>query len=233
MHLELMQLAKLIAIRSDVNLDKILKINSNTIVIPDIVFSLSEKNLVTKKPNSILIIPNIAVVPKQQDEHWKHAAWEFFKSEFSQFLNELVKAKYSVDFLSMCNNKECSDSWAAIEIINRMDVRKTKYLLPSTQGIENLSKLISSYEIVITQRFHGIILSEMVKTPYLAIYHHDKLKPTSNLSGEFISFYSLNKNLLLDKIKNTFDLNFKESLPIERNIFDKLNQLVLDILSSE
>lgn len=232
--LELMKLAKLISIRSYINLDKILSINKNTIVIPDLVRSLSDELVISnKKPNSVLIIPNLSLVPQNIDAYWKHISWNYFKSEFSQFLDILIEKNYSINFLPMCNNREFSDSWAAYEIISHMNHRQSNLVLPPVDGLKDLSKIISSYEAVITQRFHGIILSEMLNVPYLAIYHHDKLKPTLEQSGEFISFYSLNKNLLLNKIKNTFNHNFAASLPIERNIFSTLNQMVLDILSSE
>lgn len=234
MHVELMKLAKLIAIRSSTNIDYLLSLNEQTIVIPDIVHSLSDNLILNDKiPQSVLILPNIAVVPKQQDAHWKHAAWDYFKSEFSQFLDHLVQENYSINFLSMCDNPESSDSLAAAEIVNRMNLRRTKYFLPSVRGIDKLSKVISSYDLIITQRFHGIILAEMLKVPYIAIYHHDKLKQGTGLAGNFISYYSMNKNYLLDNFKKTFGMDFKDSLPIERNIFKQLNQLVLDILSGE
>jgi len=228
--LELMKLAKLIAIRSQVNLAKILLINSNTIVIPDIVSSLKDDLIINnKKPKSVLILPNITVVPTQQDAHWKHAAWDYFKSEFSQFLNILIEEKYSINFFPMCDNKTSSDSWAAIELINRMSRRQANYLLSPQRDIKSISELMSSYELIITQRFHGIILSEMIQTPYISIYHHDKLKSSQKESKNFLSYFSLNKDLLLDNLKSSFNSN----LPIERDIFEQLNKLVLDILYSE
>ena len=229
MHVELLKLAKLIAVRSSSNYELFSSLNKNIIIIPDIVYSLADEiEISNKQPNSVLIIPNISVVPKQNEPHWKHAAWEFFKSEFSQFLDLLIQDGRKLNFLSFYNNKLGNDSWAAIELINRMECRDSSYLLNSVTGIRELTKLISSYEIVITQRFHGIVLSEMCQTPYLSIYHHDKLNPTNKDFGEFISFYALNKNILLDKFKNTLD--FKRTLSIERNIFEHLNNLVTNII---
>ena len=226
-HIELLKLAKLVAIRSSSNSKLFYSLNSNTIIIPDIVYSLiNEVEISNKQSNSVLVIPNISVVPKQNDPHWKHVAWEFFKSEFSQFLDVLVQDGYQLNFVSFYNNQVGSDSWAAIELINRMENRDSKYLLNSVTGLKDLTKLISSYEVVITQRFHGIVLSEMCQTSYLSIYHHDKLKPTDKDSGEFVSFYALNKNILLSKFKNILSLDFKRTLSIERNIFEHLNNLI-------
>ena len=234
MHLELLKLAKVIAIRSSINYKLIHSINENVIIVPDIVYSLiDEIEPAPIQPNSILIIPNITVVPKQNDPHWKHSAWEFFKSEFSQFLDVLVQDGHYLRFLSFYNNELGNDSWAAIELINRMEKRSSKYLLSSPTGLKNLTKLISSYEMVITQRFHGIVLSEMCGAPYLSIYHHDKLKNSDKNLGEFISFYTLNKNVLLDKFKNSLSLNSKKTLSIERDIFERLNTLVMNALFSE
>ncbi len=230
-HLELMAQAKLIAIRSPEQLGKIKFINNQTIVIPDLVYSLQENVLSSKKiKKSVLILPNIEVVPNHTHSHWKHSSWAYFKSEFSQFLDELVSSGYSINFFSMCENKSMSDAWAASEIINMMQKRSTAYQLPFvSEDMAGLTKILSQYEFIITQRFHGIILSEMMRTPYISLHHHDKLKFAAPMNGISLSYYGIMKQNLLDSLNK---LNASQSLPIESNMFETLKSKVVNILSS-
>ncbi len=95
-HIELMTLAKVVAIRSD-NLSQIKRINQNTIKIPDLIYYLAPHNFIPKNKavsNKILILPNINTVPQRDCPYWKHTSWDHFKSEFSQFLDELILSKY-------------------------------------------------------------------------------------------------------------------------------------------
>lgn len=223
-HLQLMILAKLIAIRSNINYDKIVDINPNTIVIPDLVYSLPPSLADTKIKKSVLVLPNISVVPTWDDPHWKHASWEYFKTEFSQMLDILVKDEgYSINFLSLCDNAKLDDEWASSEIISRMKCRNKKFLLGKKNTLQSITHLMSQYDVIITQRYHGIVLSEMSGTPCLTIYHHDKLK---NPCGPSLSYYGLTKNDLLRQFNIALNTNTTDILPINRDMFISLQQAV-------
>ena len=226
-HLELMKLAKLVAVRSSVNLDKIKSINSNTLVIPDIVYSLQPLIKKTEtKPNSVLVLPNTAVVPSWQEPHWKHAAWNYFKSEFSQFLDVLIDSGYTVNFAAMCQNKKNNDLYAAIEIINSMKNKSTNLLLnDSFEGIDGVNNTIAKYSAVVTQRFHGIVLSEMSQVPFLCIYHHDKMKPVG-ANKSYISYYNLSKDQLLS---NFYEIQ-RKTLEVPDNNFDSFRKTIINII---
>lgn len=225
-HIALMKIAKLIAPRSESNLDKIQEINPNTMVIPDLVYSLSPTFSV-KLPKSILILPNVVVIPKWSDPHWKHTAWEYFKNEFAQILDELVEQNFKINFLPLCVNIEQDDSAAALEIINRMSHRDTRYLLDKKDSLSDATEVMSKYSVIITQRYHGIVLANMVKTPCLTIHHHDKLKNTQGFS---LSYYETSKNKLREQINIAIASKVSEVLPIDRNIFDSLKQAVAKII---
>jgi polysaccharide pyruvyl transferase WcaK-like protein len=226
-HLLLMSKAKLIAFRKSHNHDLI--DHNNVITIPDIVYSVKNKiQLSNKKNKSVLILPNSVLIPQNADAHWKFSAWDYFKSEFSQFLDHLIDDGYMVKFYSMCNNNRLADMWAATEINNLMKNRRQDNLLAPNLDPKNIFNLISEYETIITQRYHGIILSEICERKYLAIHHHDKLKSNDN-AGSFISFFNLNKHLLLEKFYS--DQNYNQVLPIELDLFISLKNKVLNILS--
>lgn len=232
MHLELMKLARLIVTRSADQVDRIKKINSNTQFAPDIVYSLQPQvssSLV--KNNSILVIPNISVVPKWNDPQWKHASWNHFKSEFAQFLDVLVEDGFKLNFFSMCKNRSLDDDSAAAEIINMMSHRNNTYQLQdSPKDFASITKLLSQYKLIITQRFHGIVLSEMIRRPYVAIHHHDKLKNSVPHEGKYISYYGAYKQELFDQFNMALGMKYSSILPIEPNIFKELQRNVVELI---
>lgn len=170
--------------------------------IPDLVYAL-KPNLSEKVAKSVLIIPNIELVPKWTDAQWKYSAWEYFKNQIAQFLDYLVENEYQVDFLAMCQNSTMNDHWAATEIINKMARRSNKLkLISSSSDFSSVSKIVSSYESIITQRFHGIVAAEICQTSYLAICHHDKLKNCYPQRGNFLSYYEIYKDKLIKEFKS-------------------------------
>lgn len=222
-HIELMSIAKFIAIRSTDQIDRIKQINKNVLLIPDLVYSLQDKiELSNLKTRSVLILTNSNVLPQRSDPHWKHAAWNYFKSEFSQFLDWLIENNYNIDFFSLCKSKNMDDQWAACELISFMNNRNNDFILNTTaHKINEVSKIISQYGLVITQRFHGIVLSEMTKTPFIAIHHHDKLK-SKNEQDNYLSYYGLSKHSLVNAFKSSFKMKYTNVLPLKYNIFETL-----------
>lgn len=227
-HQDLMKIAKVIAVRSADSLQKVSELTSNGMLIPDIVYSLYEESSATKKQNSVLIIPNIIVVPSHTDPQWKHSSWGYFKSEFCQFLDELVSKGHSLNFLSMCSNNIVNDLGASIEIINQMKVRKYNSILPEQSAhISNLINLFAQYEVIITQRYHGIVLAQLARVPYLSIHHHDKLKNASMQEGGHLSYYGLNKQELFSQFNCMKDKKLKDFQLSKPNVFEELHDKVL------
>lgn len=222
-HCDLLKLAKLVATRSNHNFALIKSINANTIIIPDLVYSLPANFSSEKDNNSILIIPNFLVVPSWDEPHWKHTSWEFFKNEFAQALDHFCNLNYKISFLPFSTNRLFDDRAASYEIINRMTKREVPFVLDSsTSGIAAINQ-ISRYSVVVTQRYHGIILSEMAGVPYVSIYHHDKLK---NCSGSKLSYYGTNKSQMIEEINKAFERKTSDILPIDRDIFRDLVEKV-------
>lgn len=216
-HQSLMKKAKLIASRS-INFDNIKELNSNCIFVPDLVYSLiNKKKQLSTIPKSIIVLPNIELVAKWSDPYWKNISWEYFKSQFAQFLDEKVEDGYTLDFLSMCSNNVMNDNWAATEIINKMKNRRSKFnLLNLKANFGSLTHLLSQYSVIISQRFHGIVLAEILNKPYIAIHHHDKIKGCYPGRGNFIPYYEISKHKLVDnflhlnQLNDTMDMDFKE-----------------------
>ena len=223
-HYELIRLAELIAVRSSKKINPITDINRNVMVIPDLVHYLKPSNSIVKLDKSVLVIPNIAVVPQWNDDHWKHAAWDYFRTEFAQFLDNLVEDGHTLHFLPLCTNYYLDDRMAAAEIVNRMVCRSNKYLLPKKNDLSSVTETMSRYNLVITQRYHGIVLAEMTGTPYISISHHDKLK---NPKGQSLSYYGISKDKLQEQFHHA---KVSQILPIDRDMFVPLQQAVYDAL---
>ncbi len=231
-HKMLMRLAGLVATRSPEKVSELqATVNPNTFYYPDIVFALQSRVRTSPKFNkSVLVLPNIEVVSKNSDPLWKNAAWEYFKSEMSQALDVLVDSGWKLGFFPLCSNSNMNDNWAAIEVMNKMSRRNAGSLIDpvgKTDSLQALTDAISSYEVIITQRYHGIILAEMMRSKYLIIHHHDKLKNVSPGEGRKISYYGLNKQSLLDAFNATQSMSYTNVLPIESNMFTELTDKVL------
>lgn len=219
LHIELLKLAKLIALRSESGINKIKYINNNIIIIPDITYSLkfNKSDIIYK---SVGILSNIEIIPQNSDPHWKYNSWNNFKFEFSQFLDFLIEKGYNIHFFAMSDNVEHNDNCAASEIINSMKYRNN-YIITSDIN------LLSGYEYIITQRYHGIILAEIMKIPYLSVFHHDKLKQSFFNSGSFLSYYNSSKQLFIDEF---YKMKKQEVNNIKSDIFDILKYRVNSIL---
>lgn len=216
-HQSLMGKAKLIASRSR-NIDNVKNLNANCIQIPDLVYALKDKRKqLPTMPKSIIVLPNIELVAKWNDPYWKNISWEYFKTQFAQFLDEKVEDGYTLDFLSMCSNNTMNDNWASTEIINKMKNRRAKFnLLNLKSNFVSLTHLLSQYSVIISQRFHGVILAEILDKPYIAIHHHDKIKNCYPGRGNFIPYYEISKHKLVEnflhinQLNDPIDMNFKE-----------------------
>lgn len=232
-HKALMAKAKAVAIRSGKFLTSIQAINPNAELIPDLVFALKNNVSFSQKPGrSVLIMPNIEVVPRASDPHWKHSSWEYFKSEFSQFLDSLIERKFTLNFFSMCQNDTMNDHWAATEIINKMKYRSAHYqITDSPLDFEGITSLISQHNFVISQRFHGLVLAQLCRVPFLSLYHHDKLKDCPPNEGKFLSYYGSFKQALTDNFNWAYNMKFPATLPIEDNIFRDFAFKVSNIIS--
>jgi polysaccharide pyruvyl transferase WcaK-like protein len=230
-HRTLMKQARLIALRTPKQLERVKKINPNAIYVPDLVYSLPLSESYIRQDNKILIVPSALVIPTWDDPQWMHAAWNYFKSEFCQFLDYLVEEGYQLRMFAMCHNETSSDIRAAYEIINGMKSRHNYLIERPINDFQSVAKLFSQCSMVITQRFHGIVLSEITKTPYLSIYHHDKLKNTFADNALSIPYYGLRKDALIKDFLQTKEMKYSSLLPIETNIFEELRKSVLSSLS--
>lgn len=231
-HQEWMKKARIIAVRSVAGAERAkgrAGFLTEVLSIPDIVSSLTEKAVLSPViPHSVLILPNAEVVPKWSGEHWKHNSWNYFKGEFAQFLDLLKEDKHSITFAPLCTNSNMSDAAAAAEIINQMRYRNYNASIQELPvSMVELTTILSRYEVIISQRYHGVVLSEMVSRPCLSIAHHDKLR-NATATAKTISYYGVNKQLLKDAFDEVKSIIIE---PIVSHPFEELKRAFYSSLS--
>jgi len=238
-HVDLMKIAKLIAVRSSSQVFKVNSINTNTYCIPDLAFclqkhiKLADRDIVSFDPKSVLVLTNIYVVPSYMHPHWMHVCWEYFKSEFAQFLDTLICDNYNVRFFAMSQNKKLHDSWASIEIMNQMKNKNVEYIIDNqSYTMESVAHLISAQSVVITQRYHGAVLSEMVGTPYLVLSHHDKLNNSYFSHGTNLTYYGVNKTVLIDQFNKAINMG-PYSCSVDLGFFETLQCNINKLINEE
>lgn len=228
-HKELISSAKLVATRTPGGIQKVAAFcKTKTIEIADIVCSLVGKFQLSKpEPKSVLILPNAELLPKWNDVNWKHSSWNYFKTEFAQFLDGLKESGYKLSFAAMCRNKNMHDLGAATEIINYMAHRDfNSQILDLNEDVDNLAHIISQYETVISQRYHGVVLAEICQRSCISIAHHDKLKNVNNSSVN-LPYYGISKATLFKAFDEAKKL---EILPIKLDTFETLRSCVYSTL---
>ena len=143
----------------------------------------------------------------------------------------MIEEDYTVNFFQFCQALKMHDQWAAYELLSLMNRRDNVFVLQEDHSkIGAASQLLSQYSVVITQRYHGIVLSEMTQTPYISLYHHDKLKPSHSNNGKFISYYGLSKRDMINAFNLSLKIDFANSLPIESNTFKTFSEKVIGLI---
>lgn len=229
-HNVLMRCAKLIAIRTPQHLEKIKALNTNVITTPDIVYCLD--NSVKNKPidKTILILPNMNFVPCHSSPHWKHIVNNLWRDEMAAACDILVDRGYWLRFYGMDQSDTTNDEWAAQDIINAMEHRGSNYIITNYYGSKSLMELFASFEMIITMRYHGIVMSEMAGVPYISIAHHDKLMGAGSFrTGAFFTTQEASK----DRILKTIEAKEKQAkLIMDIDPFIELKKKVKEVLNT-
>lgn len=194
--------------------------------IPDLVYSLTPP-AVQKTTHDVLIVPNVEVVPTTESPHWAHVAWEQYKNETAQALDELLDAGIKPEFLLMCKNPRMDDAWPATELVARMKRRSWDKVMHRAPDDLTTCALMSKFRVVMTQRYHGIILAELAGVRYVSLDHHDKLKNATPHRGRHISYYGVNKTSLKSAIMDAAVEGKIAPHVVSHQIYDELADRVV------
>jgi polysaccharide pyruvyl transferase WcaK-like protein len=200
-HLALMKKSSVVAVRTQQGVETLSSKGVTAICTADIVHLITVHRS-EKHSKTLLFVPNVETIPMWNAPSWATLAWERFKNETAQFLDERLESGWKISFLSMCKNARMNDLWAATEIVSKMTRRSTNFeMIQSTElPLQEVLQHFACSTVVLSQRYHGLVLSEMVDTPSISIHHHDKLKKISPFRGEKVPYYELSKRLLHEAV---------------------------------
>jgi len=135
--------------------------------------------------------------------------------------------------LLMCKNERQDDRWAAHELIARMKNRSTHFdIVQAHADALGMTSFISRFAVVLTQRYHGIVLSQMAGTPHISVDHHDKLKTAWPQRGVNVSFYGASKASLLAAY-SAAEKMVQEQTRIPASLYDDLAKAIVSIIEHE
>jgi polysaccharide pyruvyl transferase WcaK-like protein len=204
--------------------------------LPDLSYSLPQVSALRDEMSeqSLLVIPNVEVIPTHVDPHWMHVGWERFKDEFAQFLDDLIdRANVNPTFLLMCKNSRQDDRWAAHELIARMRHRSTEFnIVQGHNDCLGMTSFISGFKVVMTQRYHGIVLAQMSAVPHVSLDHHDKLKTVWPRKGVSLPYHGATKTQFLEAYKLAKAMP-REQVQISKSLYDDVAVATVTIIEQE
>jgi hypothetical protein len=182
--------------------------------------------------NGLLVVPNVEVVPTWADAHWVHVAWEHYKNELAQVLDEVVDAGVPLNFMAMCANERKNDERVAREIVNRMTNRASYHVYVPGDGA-TAARLMRAHKAVLTQRYHGIVLAEMSGVSYVSVDHHDKLRLAQPHRGLHCSYHGVQKHVLASLIDQALNTTLEPSVPPLLPLVKVIDRIVWHIKQQE
>lgn len=226
-HITPMRNAKLICTRTPGHIEKVRAINPNVIAAPDLVYSLASE--ITAKPieKTVLVLPNINMVPMHSSAHWQHIVWNLYRAELAAALDILIERGFMVRFYGMDQTDKMMDEWASQEIINAMENRNNNYIIRGYFGSKSLLEMVRSFDMVITSRYHGVICAELAQVPYASIAHHSKLMGAGYRAGCFMTVNEASKDRLLKAVETRHS---QVKADIQLSDFDELKKRVKEVL---
>lgn len=168
---------------------------------PDIVFTNHNDIKLTPKKDIVALFPNANIAPTYKDTIPKWQEYQRFVCETARFMDE-QKDQNNFELVAMQTNHLIHDH-SVSHAIRATSV--TKKMTIVDKDLRNLNSL-NDFKVIITARYHGIILAIMSETPVVCIDAHSKIKNFANsykLSN--INYYEYSKDCLERALKECME----------------------------
>ena len=140
----------------------------------------------------------------------------------AQFLDTLCERGERVGFLPMCHDPKVNDIRAAAEILNHMRHGSSDMILAGgTNTLEETLRVIRSWRVVVTQRFHGSVLADIARRPCVTVHHHNKLRRRGS-----IPYWGLTKDMIGEAVEGA-----QGAYPPPPSSFDPLRDRMKGLLA--
>lgn len=178
-----MALAKALVVRDSLTMKALTQAGLSPVLAPDLAFAnpVLANNPQPEKVKKAVVLMNDFFMPKMGGESWQTAAWGWFQHEFSRALQGLIDDGYTVSFVPMCQGgiDDRRPAGAVIGYLPTEYQAKTEWVhspgpnVPPEQVVHNA---IAEADLVVTQRYHGMVFAAQMGKPFIAISGHDKVK---------------------------------------------------------
>jgi polysaccharide pyruvyl transferase WcaK-like protein len=176
---------------------------ANTMLASDLVFARTDlKPLRLEKTGQVTLILNDFLTPAGGAvPDWKSLSYYWFLQEFSKIMDRLSLSGPRIRLVPMCTNARIDDRRIAAALQGRSACpHKYDWVLEPVSELE-LRTEISRSDLVITQRFHGLVYSVLEQTRCLTLGMHDKF---SSLAGDLglvcLDYYGLTDTRFKDAL---------------------------------
>jgi polysaccharide pyruvyl transferase WcaK-like protein len=204
-HMRLLKHASAVFVRSPAS-EQFAAIRPAAALTPDLGLALTAPSLVKRPSREILFLANSQVLPNRTSPNWQRAAWDYFKSEAAQAIDELIVGGWNVTMAPFCDDVNHRDSWACAELIAHCVERRRVRCLDATwyddAAFSKVRPAFDASSVVVTQRYHGAIISQATGAPCVVIHHHDKLARIDPNVAKLIPYYGIRKDALVTAIES-------------------------------
>lgn len=186
-------------------------------VLPDLVFASRPDTLLKQRlpKKRVTVLLNDFVSPRWNSPDWVTRSYLWFQHEFAKACDHLVKEGYELHMIPM-GTAGADDRRAAAAIIGRMErPQGARWYLGGETSEFLLRSTIAMSDLVLTQRFHGIVFAAQNGCPFISISAHDKLK-------------SLTKELRWPGLVNYYGFNLDEFLSVLGRVRESSSTPLLD-----
>lgn len=202
--LSVMSGAKAVVVRDVLTRNALTSVGLSPELAPDLAFA--NPVLANPKPSEgkkAVVLLNDFFCPKMNGASWQSSAWNWFLHEFSRTCEGLIYDGYQLEFVPMCVGG-IDDRRPAGMIqgyLPEQIFEKTRWMavapgagVPHEQCVHNA---VAEADLVITQRYHGMVFAAQMGKPFIAISGHDKIKAlASELSwGGVVDYYGFSRTM--------------------------------------
>ncbi len=164
------------------------KANKDAFVFPDLAHSLeipANQALITSSCRRLI---GIGPIPYFNPELWPEKDgiiyWNYLE-KLAEFINWLFKKEYGILFLigEFGQDKPAINDLKSILYRNSEKHFHDRIIDQPILSVDTLLNCIDKTEMVISSRFHGVLLSQVMRTPVLALSYHPKINVLMASSG--------------------------------------------------
>lgn len=137
----------------------------------------------------------------------EYSYWEYFKWELAAILDDLAPY-YLIEFVPLSVYDSIDDRKVHQDVFRRMRKRSSVVLHDEELTVQQARDLISSFDLVVSMKYHGIVFAVQAGVPFINIAETRKsllFCEENGLEALSIPKYSLQRDRFLDVVRTAED----------------------------